>query len=603
MPDAPPPARRFGVPSHGGDDPAAHVAPPRVGVERFIDPADHEAILDLVADLERGASGHLVVRLRTATGELPVRLTLRPLHGDHPLTAPADDRAAGWPDVDQLVQAYEELAESEARFRLLAENASDVVVHATPEGVYDWVSPSITDLLGWLPEDLIGKPIGGLPHPDDVAGLQSSGFRDRPAEARGRVRMKDGGWRWMAARARPLRDGAGRLTGFVSSNRDIQAEVEAEERALATEVDLSRIIDGMIDACVVLDAIRDPDGGIVDLRYRVVNEAAAAWFGVERDRLVGATITEVLPPDRAAASIERYAEAIDGGQPVILDDVPAASGMGQAGHTYDIRGTGIGDRVCIIWRDVTERTRARAELERRVEERTAALQTANDELEAFTYTVSHDLRSPVRAIAGFSRLLDRSLGDSLEPADRHRLENIATAAESMGRLIDDLLAFSRVGRQQVRQEPVPLAPIVDRLRATHADVLAQTGGRIDLAESATTPLADPTLVEQILVNLVGNAVAYRRPDAAPTIVVSATADGDRVLVEVSDNGIGIAEDQLTRIFEVFTRTSLDADASHSGIGLATVRRAAHAMGAEVTVTSRPGVGSTFSIVLPRAADT
>jgi signal transduction histidine kinase len=140
-------------------------------------------------------------------------------------------------------------------------------------------------------------------------------------------------------------------------------------------------------------------------------------------------------------------------------------------------------------------------------------------------------------------------------------------------------------------------PILDRLHDTHAAVLAETGGRLDLAPDAAVPIADPTLLEEILLNLVDNAIAYRRPGVPPVVTVAAVPVAGGVRVSVADNGRRIAPELEEHVWEVFTRSTGEQDLSHAGIGLATVRRAARAMGAEVALASEVGIGSTFSLVL------
>ena len=240
------------------------------------------------------------------------------------------------------------------------------------------------------------------------------------------------------------------------------------------------------------------------------------------------------------------------------------------------------------------------ELERRVAERTAALVAANEELRAFSHTVSHDLRAPVRAIAGFARLLERSSQGTLDAGGLHRLDNIARSGETMGRLINDLLAYTRLGQETARAVPVPVEPIVARLTEAHEQRLHELGGVLVLAPDPAVPVADPMLLELILANLVENAVAYHRPGVAPLVTVSSARDGARVRVAVEDNGTGIPADARERIFEVFTRTSPDQELEHAGIGLATVRRAARAMGTDIGLASTVGAGSTFWVDLPAA---
>lgn len=237
-------------------------------------------------------------------------------------------------------------------------------------------------------------------------------------------------------------------------------------------------------------------------------------------------------------------------------------------------------------------------LEARVAERTAELARSNAELEAFVYSVSHDLRAPLRAISGFSEILAEHHAASLDAEGRRHLANVRQAAERMNQLIDDLLQLSRVGRSAIRREPVALGPLLRDIVTLATPRLA--GGRIEIAEPLATPLGDARLVEQILANLIDNALKYHAPDQAPLVRVSATPVGDQVEIRVSDNGIGIAPEHFDRIFDVFQRLHTEEAYPGTGIGLAIVRKAARLMEAELRVESKPGAGSSFILRLPAA---
>lgn len=244
-------------------------------------------------------------------------------------------------------------------------------------------------------------------------------------------------------------------------------------------------------------------------------------------------------------------------------------------------------------RDITDVHRARLALEESERRYT-------DDLRTFSHSISHDLKGPVRAIASFAALILRSSGATMSESDRHRLENIVEAGETMGRLIEDLSAYTKVGLAAVHAEPVPMASMASSLRAMLAVRLEETGGVIMLDEHAATPVGDPSLLERILLNLADHALSYARPGVPPVVRIAAIPEGGSVAIEVADNGIGIASDSQEGAFQVFTRLHADPQSGHSGIGLAVARRAARAMGTDLTMTSRPGEGTTFRLVLPSA---
>lgn len=244
--------------------------------------------------------------------------------------------------------------------------------------------------------------------------------------------------------------------------------------------------------------------------------------------------------------------------------------------------------------------RLNVELEARVSERTAQLTAINEELEAFSYSVSHDLRAPLRAITGFTRILTESHRADLTPKDLDYLNKVLLAGERMDTLIQDLLNYARTGRGAVRAVPVPLAPLVHQLESTFGARVAAIGAHLEVTQPLATPIGDATLIEQVLTNLVDNALKYHCREGIPEIKLSVTQIGEHVLLQVADNGIGIAPEYQERIFQMFQRLHSQREYSGTGIGLAIVAKAVRAMGGGVSVDSSPGRGSTFSVRLPAA---
>lgn len=239
-------------------------------------------------------------------------------------------------------------------------------------------------------------------------------------------------------------------------------------------------------------------------------------------------------------------------------------------------------------------------VQKELERRTEQLTIANEELEAFAYSVSHDLRAPLRAINGFAQILTDRCGASLSPEGHECLRKVQVASRRMDVLIQDLLTYARTGRGSVREIPVCLLPLIQELECTFGERLVATKARFEVTQPLATPLGDPTLIQQILMNLLDNALKYRRADIAPQLKLSATATGEHVLIQLADNGIGMPAEYQDKIFQVFQRLHHEHEYPGTGIGLAIVAKAARAMGGEVTVESAPGQGSTFRVRLPAA---
>ena len=230
------------------------------------------------------------------------------------------------------------------------------------------------------------------------------------------------------------------------------------------------------------------------------------------------------------------------------------------------------------------------------ERRTRELQEAVAELEAFTYSVSHDLRTHLVTLGGFASILWADHRGEMSPKAQEFLQRVVTASRRMDRFVQDLLTYGRVSRAAVTMEPVHLPSVVEEVRNTLADQIAESGARIVMDADLPSVMADRMLLTRVMENLISNAVKFVAPDRKPDVAVRARAQGHHVRLEVQDNGVGISEADQARAFRAFERLD-PARFPGTGVGLAIVQKSVERMGGEVGLTSTPGAGTTFHILL------
>ena len=508
-------------------------------------------------------------------------------------------------DRTAFLEAEEQLRDTRERYVLAQRGTNEGLWDWDPKTRYLYLSARLLSLLGLHSDTLrtTGEEWLKLIHPDDrpryradfVAHLRGE---TEHFESEYRIADKDGKFHWVLARGLAHRNQQGRAVRVVGSIGDITARKLAEEQ-LKAERDFSR---GLIDSLPAPFFLFDQNGHLL-LWNRFVSELT----GLADDILLHAEAQSLVIPEQeplmahrietALISGEASAEVMlrrNGGEPVpflvvgrrvILDGKPHIVGVGT---------------------DLTERKfaeraikRLNTELERRVAERTSQLSAALSELESFSYSVSHDLRAPLRAIEGYSAILGSDYGDKLDDEAKELLRRVRAAVHRMGQLIDDLLTLSRVSRKELERRPVDLSHlaqvICDELRQQEPEreVSVRIAPRLQVE-------GDPSLMRTVLENLLGNAWKFTGRVEHPSIEFDFARHEDVDAFMIRDNGAGFDMRYRENLFRPFQRLHSDREFPGTGIGLATVARIVRRHGGEVWAEGEVGKGAAlyFSIGQP-----
>ncbi|QVW34629.1 PAS domain S-box protein [Geobacter sulfurreducens] len=511
-------------------------------------------------------------------------------------------------DISERKQTEEALRKSEERFRLAME--------ATTDGIWDWniaadsgyFSPAYYRILGYEPEDFSPsfQVWMELLHPEDRERAISTNIdcvegRTQGFQAEFRMKAKDGSWRWILGRGSAVnRDRRGKALRLIGTHQDITERKTAEE-ALRNREWLLR------------EAQRIGCLGTYD--YDIVHDN---WeCSAELDRIFGIhTATpknlefwlDLIHPEFREKMKDYFASLLTERTWFNMEYKIIRPSDGQERWVY---GTGeftrdnegrpvrmIGTIQDITERKQTEETigKLNRELDRRVMERTGQLEEAIREQESFSYSVSHDLRAPLRHINSYSNLVIEDYSDQIPVEARYYLERICTASGKMGQLIDDLLELSRVGRVELRKGTVNLS----KNAASVASMLQETEPyrAVDwVIAGDLTAQADRTLIRQVLLNLMGNALKYTAKTSRARIEIgSAVIDGETVFF-VRDNGAGFDMAYVNKLFRPFQRLH-GGEFPGTGIGLATVQRIIQRHGGRVWAEGKVNGGATFYFSLP-----
>ncbi|MHB8684518.1 MAG: ATP-binding protein [Dehalococcoidia bacterium] len=494
----------------------------------------------------------------------------------------------------------------------------DLLCVAGFDGYFKYVNAAWEKTLGWTVEEMTTKPWSCFVHPDDLErtveeadqqaehGLASISFENR-------YRAKDGSYHWLLWNSRPSAE-HGEIYAIardVTEQKRAELALKTRNESLEREV-VERIAAANDRARGAARAEREVRRSDEQMRLLVENAPAAVALldremrhllasrpcnsddALGRASLVGRGYYDIFPEiDRRWRDIHRRCgrgaaeECSDGPCPRLGGTVACVR---WEIHPWRTAGGGI------IFLSEAINARKRAELELR--ETADDLIRINSELEAFTYSVSHDLKEPLRTLEAFSQFLLEDYGDKLDAEGKDYLTRLAQASARMKHLIEDLLTISRMGGQAEPAAPVAvdrvIADIVEGMRVT----VHERNATVDVASGLPKVLGDPRRIGQIFGNLIANGIKFNR-SAAPRIEIGAFVnDAGETVFFVRDNGIGIEERYHEKIFGVFQRLHRREEFEGTGAGLAIVKRAVEALGGSIRVESGPGEGSAFLFTLP-----
>jgi PAS domain S-box-containing protein len=395
----------------------------------------------------------------------------------------------------------------------------------------------------------------------------------------------------------------GGLVWVAALNHQVRQQTRELRKRFEREAELEDQYHDLFENAQELIFTLEPSG-----RFLSLNKAAERTLAISRYDAVDRNFSEFVVP----AQQERFL--------VFLNDA-GRQNSGKLGE-FEVKSTNghsaslelschalhrpsAGSQLQVIARDITERKRADAEihrltnfLENRVAERTSQLEAANKELEAFSYSVSHDLRAPLRAIDGFSRILEEENLSGADADTKQLLEGIQKNARRMSQLIDDLLQFSRITRSSLVTSEVSLAElfgtVYEEQKLLHPDRQIEF-----VLKSLPKVKGDEAMLRQVVENLVSNAIKYTRTRDAARVEVGAREEGEMHVIYVKDNGVGFDMRYSSKLFQVFQRLHSDKEFEGTGVGLAIVQRIIKRHGGAIWAQSEPGAGATFFFSMPK----
>lgn len=536
-------------------------------------------------------------------------------------------------EIGELGRAFNEMANrigesldgirrSEARYRSLVESANDLIFTIQPDATFSFASSHALPLLGRAPHTLVGQPSHAFVHEGDrLAFVQNVRHVLDEGEpvlwVPCRLLTSDGGSRTVLINFSPIFDQGDRPARVLCVAHDVTQERRQElirdkaftmARLVSEQAALEPLLNRGL--ALLLAVVSVPRGVAYVGEGGALEEVASANLDglsrQERVELAALAQRAVLDKSVARARIhdDRTAIAIP-----LVEQGEALGAVVLQGDDQDLSGENLdvlgalSSQLAVGVRRTLQERRLHtyaAELETRVRERTAELTEKSREMESFLYSVSHDLKAPLISIQGYAEGLQEDYGGKLDDDASTYLERIRKNASHMESLILDILELSRIGRVREDVTHVDMDALMGEVAGRDAPRFAALGGSLDVAADLPRVRGERKRLLQMMSNLVDNALKYRHPDRAPRVRVWGERHGAEAVLHIQDNGRGIPETALPRLFEIFQRVPAPGfeDPGGTGIGLAIVKRIVDTHKGQIDVESKEGEGTTFHVRLP-----
>jgi PAS domain S-box-containing protein len=508
-----------------------------------------------------------------------------------------------YPSVNGLTIFYKDITErknlkaKQGLFASIVNSSNDAIISKTLDGIITSWNNGAKKIFGYSSAEIIGKHLSLLiPHhlQNEEKEITEKILKTETVENYETQRIKkDGTIIYVSLTASPIKDQHGNIIGASKISRDITQQKESEEKLIKSEKIYKTIASSIPGSVICL--LDD------EFRYLLIEGDILEDLGYSKEKLLGNKAADILAPEMFEEVENIFKKTFDGenitretsirGYDIISRYIPLKD---ESNKVYSIM---------IVAIDVTKLKKAQRDvaelnlnLEEKIKDRTEELRRSNEELESFSYSVSHDLRAPLRAVNGYARILEEDYNKLFDSEGKRLLGEVQYNAKKMGILIDDLLAFSKLGRKEIETTVINMNKLTEQAIKEINQTIVHTA-EIKI-EKLITAEADYTLMLHVMINLIGNAIKYSSKKEKPLIEIRSKSENNEVIYSVSDNGAGFNMAYEHKLFGVFQRLHSTEEFAGTGVGLAIVQRIIQKHKGKIWGEGEVGTGAAFHFSLP-----